>query len=358
MKQLRIAVIGQGRSGRNIHGNFFKSADNDFCKVVCVVEADDFRRARAAEEYGCDTVCDYTELFSRDDIDLVVNASYSDMHYAISKDLLAHGFNVLSEKPFGRTYHECMDLILTAKENGVVIAAFHQSLFAPAFLNVKSVIESGKLGDIQQVSLKYSGFQRRWDWQTLQVRVAGGLYNTGPHPVAQALDLLGWDKDAKVAFSSLRSILTSGDSDDYAKVILTAPGKPVVDIEVISHDAYASDYVFKIFGSKGTLMSTNEHYTVKYIDDFSKYPERPVKRNFLEDENREPIYCTEQLQFTEESGDIHGSSFDVAVKDFYRMMYNTILEGAPLTITPEYAAQAISVIEACHAENPLPVKFL
>ena len=115
MKKMKVAIIGQGRSGRDIHGKFFRSKDNDFCEVVCVVEADEFRREKVKREYGCDTVSDYTELFARDDIDVVVNASYSQMHYGITKDLLKHGFNVLSEKPFARTYYECMDLILTAK---------------------------------------------------------------------------------------------------------------------------------------------------------------------------------------------------------------------------------------------------
>lgn len=358
MQPMRIAIIGQGRSGRNIHGSFFQSDLNTFCQVVCIVEEDELRRTRAKEEFACDVVADYTELFGRDDIDLVVNATYSDMHYAITKDLLIHGFHVLSEKPFGRTYHECMDLALTAKQHGRIVAAFHQSLYAPSFLNVKAIIESGKLGQIQQISLKYSGFQRRWDWQTLQARCAGGLYNTGPHPIGQALDLLGWDTDTRVAFSSLKTVLTSGDSDDYAKVILQAPNKPVVDIEVISADAYASDYVFKIYGSKGTLMSTNEHYTMKYIEDFSAYPARPVQRTFLSDEKSMPTYCAETLTFREESGDITGSSFDVGVRDFYQMMYNTIFNAAPLDITPEHAAQAIAIIESAHADNPLPVKYL
>ena len=357
MKKLRVAIIGQGRSGRNIHGRFFRSADNDFCQVVCIVETDEFRRNRAAEEFGCDVVADYTELFGRDDIDLVVNASYSQMHYPITKDLLCHGFHVLSEKPFGRSYYECMDLIRAANEHGVVVAAFHQSLLSPAFCNVKKIIESGMLGDILQINLKYSGFARRWDWQTLQSRCAGGLYNTGPHPVGQALDLLGWDEDTRVAYSSLKTVLTSGDGDDYAKIILQTPHKPAVDIEVISADAFASDYVFKIYGSKGTLCSTNTEYKLKYIDDFSAYPARPVIAASLAGENGEPIYCSEKLNFTEVSEKITGSSFDIAVRDFYRMMYDAIFEGKPLDISPEHAAQVIGIIEACHAQNPLPVIY-
>jgi len=356
MKKMRIAIIGQGRSGREIHGAFFKSEANDFCEVVCVVENDAERRERAAKEYGCEVVTEYTELFGRDDIDLVVNASYSQMHYEISKDLLCHGFNVLCEKPFGRTYFEGIDLINTAKENGVIVTGFHQTLITPSFLNVKDIIASGKLGDVLQINLKYNGFARRWDWQTLQACVAGGLYNSGPHPVGQALDLLGWDDNVRVAYSRLESVLTSGDSDDYAKLILTAPGKPTVDIEVISQDAYA-DYAFKIIGTKGTLVSTHTNYKLKYIDDFSKYPERPVVKTFIQDEKGLPTYCAEKLNFIEEEGEIVGTSFGLAVENFYKMLYATVMNGEELVVKPEMAAKVVSIIETCHAQNPLPVKF-
>ena len=357
MKKMRVAVIGQGRSGRDIHSKFLAGPDNDFCEVVCIVEEDEARRKAGAERFGCDGVASYTELFGRTDIDFVVNASYSQQHYPITKDLLAHGFNVLSEKPFGRTYYECMDLVHTAKKNGVFVTAFHQSLYAPSYRNVKNVIASGKLGEIFQISLKYSGFARRWDWQTLQSCCAGGVYNSGPHPIGQALDLLGWDDLTEVAFSSLDRILTSGDSDDYCKIILETPNKPVIDIEINSADAYASDFVFKVCGSKGTMLSTNAAYQMKYVEDFSAYPERPVIRTFLSDANGNPAYCSEKLTFTEEEGKIDGSSFDCAVADFYKMLYKTILEGAPLDITPEKAAKVIAVIENVHAENPLSVDF-
>lgn len=357
MRKMRVAIIGQGRSGRDIHGKFFRSESNDFCEVVCIVEADAFRREKANKEFGCETVADYTELFGRKDIDVVVNASYSDMHYPITKDLLEHGFNVLCEKPLGRSYHECLDLIHTAKKNGVIVTAFHQTLCTPAFLNIKSIIESGKLGKVLQINLKYSGFARRWDWQTLQSRCAGGVYNTGPHPIGQGLALIDWPKDARVAYSSLGCALTSGDSDDYAKIIIAAPGKPTVDIEVISADAYAGDYVFKVFGSKGTLMSTNFEYKMKYIPDLSACPERPVIRTFISKENGDPAFCFEELEYAEESGTIDGSSFDIAVTDFYKMLYDGVMLGKPITITPEMAAQVIGIIEECHAQNPLPVKF-
>ena len=100
MKKLNLAIIGQGRSGKNIHGAYYVSEANTYYNVKYVVDADAQRREVSLERYpGCQVFADYQQLFACDDIDLVVNASYSEMHYPITKDLLSHGFNVLVEKP-------------------------------------------------------------------------------------------------------------------------------------------------------------------------------------------------------------------------------------------------------------------
>lgn len=357
MRKLNIAIIGQGRSGRDIHGAFYKSAGNDILTVKAVVEADELRRNRALEEYpGCTVVENYQQLFERKDIDLVINTSYSKMHYSITRDLLKHGFHVLVEKPFAANYYECADLIKTAEANNVILAVFQQTFFAPFYEFTKETAASGKLGDIKQISIRYNSFSRRWDWQTLQCELGGGIYNTGPHPIGIALGLLDFSDDIRVAYSRLGCALTSGDSDDYAKIILSAPGKPVADIEISNIDAF-SDYNIKIQGTRGTYKCTTAAYQMKYISD-GENPERPVIRESLANEDGYPIYCGEKLITHEEDGSFHGSAFDIAPEKFYRILQHAILEGAPLVITPEHAAKIINVIETVHAQNPLPVKFL
>ena len=191
MKKLRLALIGQGRSGRDIHGSFLKTCENVYFEVAAVVEADEFRRMTAEKEYpGCKVFENYQELFALTDIDLVVNASYSHMHYAITKDLLQHQFNVLVEKPFARNYYECCDLMNVAKENNVILAVFQQSFLAPYYIAAKEIAVSGRLGDIKQINVSFNGFSRRWDWQTLQAKMGGSVYNTGPHPIGLALGFL------------------------------------------------------------------------------------------------------------------------------------------------------------------------
>ncbi|MBQ5764517.1 MAG: Gfo/Idh/MocA family oxidoreductase [Clostridia bacterium] len=356
MKKLNLAIIGQGRSGRDIHGKFLKSEDNTLYNVVAIVEADAQRRQRALEEYpGCKVYSDYTELFDVEGIDLVTNATYSEMHYPITKDLLEHGFNVLTEKPFARNYYEACDLIKTAEEKGVLLQAFQQTFAAPFHDFNKEVIKSGKLGEIKQVSVFYNGFARRWDWQTLQCRMAGNVYNTGPHPIGLALDFLDFSDDTRVAFSKLDRAMNSGDAEDYAKIILTAPGKPVVDLEINNTDAFC-DFNVKIQGSRGTYKATPTKYQMKYFVDAENEP-RPVQKDFLKDANGYPIYCSEKLVTHEEEGTFNGTAFDVGTRRIYEMIYNKLVKGEEMAVTAEMAAKITNVIETVHAQNPMPIKF-
>ena len=44
---------------------------------------------------------------------------------------------------------------------------------------MQEVIASGVLGEIVHIRSSWSGFQRRWDWQTRQDLWGGSLLNTG-----------------------------------------------------------------------------------------------------------------------------------------------------------------------------------
>ena len=356
MRKLNVAIIGQGRSGMDIHGKFFlRDRDNKkLYNIVAVVEKIETRRNRAKEVFNRDTYSDYTELFGRTDIDLVVNASFSHMHYPITMDLLKHKFNVLVEKPFARYAKECDDMIETAKQNGVMLAVFQQSRFAPYYKKIKEILDSKVLGDIIQINIAFSGFRRRWDWQCCQRYNGGSLLNTGPHPLDQALDLMECDEMPHI-FSKLARVNTSGDAEDYVKIILTAPGKPLVDIEISSCDAF-SDYTYKIQGSCGGLKGTMREIQWKYFIPEDEETHELILEP-LSKEDGSPAYCSEQLKWYECRADLQDTVFSDAVDEFYENIYNHIVYGQPLYIKPEKVRQQIAVIEQIHEQNPLSIIY-
>ncbi len=353
MKKLNVAIIGQGRSGRDIHGRYFLSeAGRERYNVVAVADRIEARRVRAVSEYGCDVYENYLDLLKRDDVDVVVNSTFSYMHYPVTLDALRHGKNVVSEKPFSKFAIECEDMIRTAKENAVTLTVFQQSHVAPYFTRICEILDSGKLGEIAQITIHFSGYARRWDWQTSRRYYGGCLLNTGPHPMEQALHLLNLpETEMPSVFSVLKRINSAGDAEDYAKVILTAPGRPLIDVEISPADAY-NDFTYRIQGSRGSLTATQAKIKWKYFD------EKPMPAFTFEpltgSDGLSPAYCSEKLDWHEFEENLTGTAFDFATTKYYENLYEHLVNGAELLIKPEKIVQEIRVMELVHAQNPLP----
>ena len=355
MKQLRIAIIGQGRSGHDIHAHFLLSDDSGRYKVVAVSDSIADRRERAASEFGCDVYEDYHALLERRDIDLIVNSTFSYEHYPITLEFLRAGFNVLVEKPFAMHESDCREMIAAAKESGRRLFVFQQSRFAPYYTKLREILDSGVLGRIVQISISFNSFSRRWDWQCSQRFGGGSLYNTGPHPLDQALDLLGFDPEVKLIYSKFDRLNSSGDAEDYCKLLLSAPDKPLIDIEISSCDGYPP-VTYRIQAEHGSLRASIGEIEYKYYVP-SDEPERPLILEPLRGEGGRPIYCSESLGWHSEKHKLEGSAFDVGTSRYYDMVYRCLFEGRDPEIIPEQSMLQIKLAEQVHRDNPLPVIY-
>lgn len=351
LNKLKVAIIGQGRSGRNIHANTLSGLKEHY-EIVAVTDMQKERRERAEKDFGCDTHEDYKQLFARDDLDLIVNATPSQLHVPITLECLHQGYNVLCEKPLARTAKEVDSLIEASKNAGKLLAIYQQSRFNPAFIQLQQVILSGVLGRILQVDISFNGFARRWDWQTLQEKNGGNLMNTGPHPVDQALQLFGTKTEPQVT-CMMDSAHGIGDAEDYVKLILQGQGAPTIDVEISSACAYPTD-MYRVQGSLGGLTGTPQQLSWKYYKP-EEAAAQQVTEEPLADEQGIPIYCGENLfwhegswQLPEEQNDV-GNTMAVS---YYHSLYDTLVNGAPQAVTPEQVRQQIAVMEECFRQNP------
>ncbi|BFT74492.1 Gfo/Idh/MocA family protein [Paenibacillus sp. P36] len=353
MKKIRVAIIGQGRSGRDIHANSLSQMKEQY-EIVAVADMLEERLERAKKELNCEVYRDYRDLFKRNDIDLIVNVSPSHFHFTISKEIMESGFHVLSEKPLARTAHEVDILMDTAKKTGKLLAIFQQSRYAPAYRQVQEIIKSGVIGRVVQVSIAYNNFARRWDWQTLKANDGGNLLNTGPHPVDQALQFFGSEEMPHIT-SMMDRANTAGDAEDYVKIILHGHGRPVIDIEISSCCAYPS-FTYNVQGTRGGIKGSTTHLDWKYFKQ-EEAGELKLVTTPMVNEKNEPAYCREQLKWYEESWDIPAEQgkdvFPSMAQNFYNMIYNTIVHGKELEITPSQVRQQIAVMEECHRQNSL-----
>jgi scyllo-inositol 2-dehydrogenase (NADP+) len=354
MKKLTVAILGQGRSGRAIHAHCLTTIpalqERYRIALVCDPRAD--RLEPTQKDTGCAVSTDWRTVLGRKDLDLVINVTPSDQHVAITKELLEAGHHVLCDKPLARRVSDVDMLISTAKRCGRTLAIFQQSRFAPYFTKVREIIDSGILGRIVQIKIAFNGFGRRWDWQTLQKMNAGNLLNTGPHPVDQALQLFG-DVDPQV-FCRMDSVNYAGDADSHVKLILWGPGRPTIDVEISNVSPY-TNYTYQVCGANGALSGTMDKIEWKWF-----LPAEAPLPALIADPMPNLAYCSETLPWKNaswEPAEAEKNLFNVIGEGFYLALHRSLAEGQPLAVTPAQVRRQIAVIEECHRQNPLPVKF-
>lgn len=352
MKQLRVGILGQGRSGRDIHAIYL--ATDPRYKIVIIADPLKDRCQRARKEWGCEAVTDYRDVLKRRDLDIIVNAVPSMLHVPITKEILRSGHNALCEKPLARRVKDADALIALAKKQRRLLAIFQQSYFAPTFQKVREVVRSGVLGRIVMIKIAYNGFARRWDWQTLQSFDGGNLLNTGPHPVGQVLDLFDPKLSMPKIWCQFDRVNTFGDAEDHVKAIFTGKGKPTVDLEVSSCCAYPA-YGLQVYGSRGGLTNSGNHVEWKYFD-----PRKAPRQKLIRAPLPGPSYCRETLPWVQESwdvpADIAQDVFHYMSKVFYGNLYNVLVKKGKLTVSPQMVRRLVAVMEECHRQNPLSRK--
>ncbi len=71
--KLRVGIIGQGRSGYNIHMNGLRGMTDKY-EIVAVADPMEGRCDDAVNQLGATGYKDYREMLARTDLDLIVNA--------------------------------------------------------------------------------------------------------------------------------------------------------------------------------------------------------------------------------------------------------------------------------------------
>lgn len=338
MNKIKLGIAGLGRSGWGIHATAVQQLPELF-EVAAAMDLDEKRRQDAAQTFGAQTYDDFSQLVNDPNVEAVVVATPNFLHTANAIEALEAGKHVICEKPFGLSSADADQMIAAAKKADKFVVPFQNRRFEPHFQKVKKIIESGILGEIVLIRIAWHSFSRRWDWQTLREFGGGQLLNTGPHMVDHGLQLLGGaDDEMPEIYADLRNVLSSGDAEDHAKIVLRGSSGPTVDLELSTACAFAQDR-WLVMGKNGGLRGTPSHLEWKWVD-WSQMPERPVDR--VPTEGRS--YNREELNWQTDSCDCQ-DSFEDTTGHFYRQFFAALREGASLPITPQSVRKQIAVIE-------------
>lgn len=343
MKKYKVAILGLGNSGWNIHCRYLRLLPEKY-QVTAVFDMLEERLRKAEEELGCKAYSDYRDMLDGCDADIVVNALPSHLHVPVSIEFLEKGYDVICEKPLSRSLAEIDSLIECVEKTGRMFTVFHDLRFSPHFQQVKKVIQSGILGRIVQVSMYADFFHRNWNWQVMRKYNGGRLMNAGSHMIDKVLQLTGEDFNPEMACVMDKGA-SFGDAEDYVKIILKAPGHPVYDLEMSSCCAYPP-FAYNIQGTCGGLTGTANSLKWKYFKP-SEAPERKVSETPIADKDGDPAYCHEILKWYDNTWEDSRDEFDVAPVEFYEALYRTLEKGAPLEVTLQQVRKQVMLLEEC-----------
>jgi predicted dehydrogenase len=134
--KIRVGVVGTGYLGK-FHAE--KYARMEGVELVGVADIDPAAAASVAEACATQGFVGHNDLLDRvDAVSIVVPTS---AHFEVSKDFLAHGVDVLIEKPMTTTLAEADELIDFAASTGRIIQVGHLERFNPALLALQDIIE-------------------------------------------------------------------------------------------------------------------------------------------------------------------------------------------------------------------------
>lgn len=146
-RRVRAGVVGAGHMGQYHILVFAELWD---VELVGIVDIDSAKAVRLAAQYDTQAFTDHRDLIGR--VDLATVAVPTPLHYAVTRDLLEAGINVLVEKPMTPTLEEARDLVRIARERGVVLHVGHVERFNGAVQELCKIVvnpillESRRLG--------------------------------------------------------------------------------------------------------------------------------------------------------------------------------------------------------------------
>jgi len=178
MKKLKTAVFGTGFMGR-VHIEGIRRLGN--VEVAAVAASSDSKARQFGDQMGiARSTGDYRTLLDDAAIDAVHVCTPNALHFQMAKTALEAGKHVLCEKPLAISVDEGQQLVDLAKKTGLANCTFHNLRFYPMVQQIRSMRESGQLGEIYAVQGTYSQdwlyYDTDWNWRVDPV--AGGKSRT------------------------------------------------------------------------------------------------------------------------------------------------------------------------------------
>ena len=156
---VRVAVLGAGTWARSAHLPGYRRDPR--CRVVAIADLEVDRARDAAREFEVATAtADPTELFRRDDIDLVDVCTPSHTHFELAWAALEAGKHVLCEKPVAYDYRDTLRAADLARRKGLKTKVGLTFRYSPAMRYMRELVAGGFVG----TPFIFNGYEQNSQW--------------------------------------------------------------------------------------------------------------------------------------------------------------------------------------------------
>jgi len=280
-RKLRMALVGGGQGA--FIGRVHATAailDNRAELVAGALSSDPERAKASAPAYDIKPDRAYgsvAEMIEKEQalpadkrIDFVTVATPNHTHFAIAKAAVEAGFNVMCDKPMTFDLKEAEELQKAVEKSGVVFALSHNYTGYPLVRQVREMVLSGELGEINAFRSNYiqgwlrtrleSSDQKQAKWRTdpKQSGIAGCFGDIGTHAYNLGRYMTGL---LPVDVSCHLKVFEPGRSlDDYGHAVIRMENGALgtVTASQISHGR-ENDLFIEVDGTEGAISWRQEN---------------------------------------------------------------------------------------------------
>jgi len=252
MEKLKLGIIGLGGISQVVHLPIFSKLKN--VSIEAVAEINKNRLLAVGEKFNITKrFTDYNELLKESDINAVIIATPTSTHHEIAIAALTAGKHIFVEKPIARNFQEAKAINDLAEKNKLLAFVGMNLRFRPDAMLIKSLINSGELGNIFYIRCNWYRKQSSSEkWFMRKDQSGGGvLIDLG----VALLDLATWFLN----FPELDSVtvktfnLNTKGVEDSAVGFIKFKNQSVISFEVSwSLDSDEDSLRLRAFGKNGT----------------------------------------------------------------------------------------------------------
>ncbi len=152
--KIGVAVVGVGFVGGQAHAPSFKKIENS--NLVALCDTVENRVKPLAEQLQVKYFLDYNKLIEEPDVQAVVLAVPTPLHFDLCMKAIAKGKHVLCEMPLAPKVEQMIELESAAEKAKVLLMPDLNFRFAPIYNKSKELIDSGAIG--KPIALHYREF--------------------------------------------------------------------------------------------------------------------------------------------------------------------------------------------------------